>query len=66
MVAVMTFLPTAAAVMTFITYGLTGHQLEAATIFSALQVFALVQGPLRILPMAFTALTDAHVAVVCS
>lgn len=64
MVSTMTFLPTMAAVLTFVTYGLSGHRLEAATIFAALQVFSLIQGPLRILPMAFTALTDAHVAVV--
>lgn len=64
MTATMTFLPTTAAVLSFITYSLSGHALEPATIFSALQVFALIQGPLRILPMAFTAITDAHVAII--
>ncbi len=63
MISTMTFLPVMAAVLTFVTYGLSGHTLEPAIIFSALQVFSLIQGPLRILPMAFTALTDAHVAV---
>lgn len=64
MIATMTLLPTAAAVLTFITYGLSGHALNPATIFASLQLFAIVQQPLRILPLAFTALTDTYVALV--
>jgi ATP-binding cassette subfamily C (CFTR/MRP) protein 1 len=42
MVSTMTFLPVAAAVLTFVTYALSGHTLEPAIIFSALQVFSLI------------------------
>jgi len=64
MISTMTFLPTMAAVLTFVTYGLSGHTLNAATIFSALQVFALIQAPMRILPLAFTAVSDFHIAII--
>lgn len=58
-----TLIPTLAAVLTFITYSLSGHKLDTATIFASLQLFNLIQGPLRQLPITFTKLTDAYVAL---
>lgn len=52
-----------AAVLTFTTYALSGHKLDTATIFASLQLFNLIQGPLRQLPVTFTKLTDAYVAL---
>ncbi|KAL7425014.1 hypothetical protein Q5752_000701 [Cryptotrichosporon argae] len=63
MTASMSFIPILAAVLTFITYGLTGHTLDAATIFSALQYFNVLQTPISYLPIALTGLSDAAVAV---
>ncbi|KAJ9110598.1 hypothetical protein QFC22_006716, partial [Naganishia vaughanmartiniae] len=59
-----TLIPTSAAVLSFIVYSLTGHELHAATIFSALQLFNIIQAPMSELPMVITALADAHVAIV--
>jgi len=61
-VAMMTFLPTLAAVLTFITYGLVEDSLEPATIFAAFQLFNIIQVPLANLPTSMTYLTDAWVA----
>ncbi|KAJ9097144.1 hypothetical protein QFC21_004813 [Naganishia friedmannii] len=60
---IVTLIPTLAAVITFITYSLSGHRLDTATIFASLQLFNLIQGPLRQLPVTFTKLTDAYVAL---
>ncbi len=49
--------------VTFITYGLSGHQLDAAIIFSGLQYFNVLKQPISFLPMAFTAVSDAAVAI---
>ncbi|WWC92110.1 uncharacterized protein L201_007064 [Kwoniella dendrophila CBS 6074] len=61
--ATMAFIPTLAAVLTFVTYGLTGHQLNAATIFSGLQYFNVLKTPISFLPMCFTAVSDALVGI---
>lgn len=61
-VATMTFLPTLAAVLTFITYGLVEDSLDPATIFAAFQLFNIIQVPLQNLPNSMTFLTDAWVA----
>jgi hypothetical protein len=37
-------MPILAAVLTFITYGLSGHTLNAATIFAGLQLFNIISG----------------------
>lgn len=57
-----TMIPILAAVLTFITYAKTGHTLDIPTIFSSLQLFNLVQAPLRYLPVTFLNLSDAYVA----
>ncbi|KAK4686687.1 hypothetical protein P7C73_g3435, partial [Tremellales sp. Uapishka_1] len=61
--ATMSFIPILAAVLTFITYGLSGHSLNVATIFSGLQYFNVMRQPITFLPLAFTAVSDAVVAI---
>jgi ATP-binding cassette subfamily C (CFTR/MRP) protein 1 len=63
MIATMAFLPILATILTFITYGLTGHTLDAPTILSAFQVFGVIQAPLQQLPMALAAVSDGFVAL---
>ncbi|KAE8541543.1 hypothetical protein D1P53_002905 [Cryptococcus gattii VGV] len=61
--ATMAFIPTLAAVLTFITYGLTGHSLTPAIIFSGLQYFNVLKTPIAFLPMCFTAISDALLGI---
>ncbi|WRT70501.1 uncharacterized protein IL334_007499 [Kwoniella shivajii] len=61
--ATMAVIPTLAAVLTFVTYGLTGHQLNPAIIFSGLQFFNVLKTPISFLPMCFTAVSDALVGI---
>ncbi|WWC65416.1 uncharacterized protein I303_108034 [Kwoniella dejecticola CBS 10117] len=61
--ATMAVIPTLAAVLTFVTYGLTGHELNAAIIFSGLQYFNVLKTPISFLPMCFTAVSDALVGI---
>lgn len=49
--------------VSFVTYSLTGHNLDAATIFTALQYFNILETPISFLPMILTALSDAMSAV---
>jgi len=43
----------------FITYSLTGHPLNAAIIFSALQQFNIIKYPLQNLPNSLSAVLDS-------
>ncbi|WWD08510.1 hypothetical protein V865_006622 [Kwoniella europaea PYCC6329] len=61
--ATMAVIPTLAAVLTLVTYGLTGHELNAAIIFSGLQYFNVLKTPISFLPMCFTAVSDALVGI---
>ena len=63
MTATMSFIPILAAVLTFITYGLSKHTLNAAIIFSGMQYFNVLRQPISFLPVAFTAVSDAYVAI---
>ncbi|KAG8869673.1 hypothetical protein FRB97_000807 [Tulasnella sp. 331] len=63
MSASMGFMPILAAILSFITYSLSGHDLNAATIFASLQLFNVIRQPLVMLPLAFTISSDAYVAV---
>ncbi|KAM0755919.1 ATP-dependent bile acid permease [Meredithblackwellia eburnea MCA 4105] len=63
MSASMSFVPVAAAVLSFITYSLSGHKLDAPTIFASLQLFNVIRQPLMMLPMAWTVSSDAFVAL---
>ena len=49
--------------MTFITYSLTGHDLEPATIFPALQFFSVISGAISHIPPQLSNMLDARVAV---
>ena len=49
--------------LSFITYSLAGNQLDAAIIFSTLQLFNVIRQPLTMLPMAFTVCSDAYVGI---
>ncbi|KAJ7607493.1 multidrug resistance-associated ABC transporter [Roridomyces roridus] len=62
LVALMTFIPVLAAVLTFITYALTGHDLNISVIFSSLQLFNIIRAPLTLLPIVLAALSDALVS----
>lgn len=45
------------------TYSLSGHELDVATIFASLQLFNIIKAPLSLLPTVITAISDAHVAI---
>lgn len=47
------------SVVAFVVYSLTGHNLDAAKIFSSLTLFNLTRMPLMILPLALSSSTDA-------
>ncbi|KAF8832683.1 hypothetical protein HHX47_DHR1001446 [Lentinula edodes] len=56
-------LPTLAAVISFIVYASTGHELEPAIIFSSLSLFNLLRTPLTFLPVALSSVADAYNAI---
>jgi hypothetical protein len=49
--------------VTFITYSLTGHDLDPATIFPALQFFSVISGAINHIPPQLSNMLDARVAV---
>ena len=49
--------------VTFVTYSLSGHDLNPAIIFSGLQYFNIIKTPITFLPLALTATTDAIVGI---
>lgn len=63
MIANMVFTPILAAILSFITYALSGHSLNVAIIFSALQLFNIIRMPLAFLPLVFAGTADAVVAL---
>jgi ABC-type multidrug transport system fused ATPase/permease subunit len=56
-------LPVLAAILSFITYKLTSHNLQAATIFSVITLFQLMRMPLMMWPMSLSATADAINAI---
>nr|XP_019044875.1 ATP-binding cassette transporter YOR1 [Kwoniella bestiolae CBS 10118]OCF23805.1 ATP-binding cassette transporter YOR1 [Kwoniella bestiolae CBS 10118] len=52
-------LPTLAAIISFITYSATAHDLQAATIFTVITLFQLMRMPLMMWPMTLSAVADA-------
>ncbi|GAW10561.1 multidrug resistance-associated ABC transporter [Lentinula edodes] len=62
LIAMMTFIPILASVLSFITYALTGHDLNVAIIFTSLQFFNIIQLPLIMLPITLASLSDIFVA----
>ncbi|KAI0689828.1 ATP-dependent bile acid permease [Cytidiella melzeri] len=63
LVAVVLIIPLLASVLSFITYVLSGHDLDVATIFSSLQLFNIIKQPLDLFPNVFASATDAVVAL---
>lgn len=75
--ATMMFIPTLAAVcelpspiceavslaVSFVTYALSGHTLDSAVIFSALQFFNVLRQPIAFLPMILSSLSDSVAAI---
>ncbi|GJJ74211.1 ATP-binding cassette, subfamily C (CFTR/MRP), member 1 [Entomortierella parvispora] len=55
--------PVLAATLTFVTYSLTGHELNAAIIFSSLSLFNIMRMPLMIFPQVVSGMVDAMVSV---
>ncbi|KAF8882127.1 P-loop containing nucleoside triphosphate hydrolase protein [Infundibulicybe gibba] len=63
LIAVVTFIPVLASVLSFITYALSGHDLNIAIIFSSLQFFNIIRAPLIFFPFVLSSLSDALVAL---
>jgi len=51
-------LPTLAAVVSFITYSATGHELEAGVVFTSLSLFNLLRTPMTALRKRSSTLFD--------
>ncbi|KAG8929770.1 hypothetical protein FRC02_005083 [Tulasnella sp. 418] len=56
-------LPVVASVLSFVTYSLTGHELDPGIIFSSLALFHILRLPLTVIPIALGAITDASNAI---
>jgi ABC-type multidrug transport system fused ATPase/permease subunit len=63
MMAVAMSLPILAAILAFITYVLTAHELDAATVFATITLFQLMRMPLMMWPMCLSATADAQNAL---
>ncbi|WVQ66384.1 uncharacterized protein L199_004564 [Kwoniella botswanensis] len=61
--ALMSFIPTLAAISTFIVYALMGHKLDAAIIFSSLQYFNNLKNPISYIPQVLTTLSQATTGI---
>ncbi|EJD44567.1 ATP-dependent bile acid permease [Auricularia subglabra TFB-10046 SS5] len=57
------FVPILAATLTYITYALTGHALDPATIFSSLQLFNIIRAPLFFFPLVCVVTHDGYVSL---
>ncbi|KIP09393.1 hypothetical protein PHLGIDRAFT_534837 [Phlebiopsis gigantea 11061_1 CR5-6] len=63
MISIVTIVPVLAAVLSFITYALSGHDLNIAIIFSSLQFFNIIRAPLIFFPFVIANVADASVAL---
>ncbi|KAF7343004.1 Oligomycin resistance ATP-dependent permease YOR1 [Mycena venus] len=63
LVAMFTVMPTLAMVLSLITYKLTGHALDIAKIFTAVQLYSIARIPLVLLPMVLSFLAPTLVAM---
>jgi ATP-binding cassette, subfamily C (CFTR/MRP), member 1 len=61
--AVSMTIPVFASILAFVTYSLTGHELNPANVFSSLTLFNLLRLPLMFLPVVFAACSDAWVSL---
>ncbi|CAE6373370.1 unnamed protein product [Rhizoctonia solani] len=62
-ISLITFIPILAATLSFITYALSGHDLNAAVVFSSLQLFNIIRMPLLLVPLVAGSCADAYVAL---
>ncbi|KAK7454037.1 hypothetical protein VKT23_011548 [Stygiomarasmius scandens] len=62
-VAFISFIPILASVLSFITYSLSGHELNVAVIFTSLQFFNIIRTPMILLPIVLNSMSDALVAL---
>ncbi|KAJ3517101.1 hypothetical protein NLJ89_g715 [Agrocybe chaxingu] len=60
--ALFTFVPILATVLSFITYALTGHDLNVAIIFTSLQLFNIIRIPMIIFPFVLSSLAEFMVS----
>ncbi|KAJ7284355.1 multidrug resistance-associated ABC transporter [Mycena rebaudengoi] len=63
LMALVTFIPILASILSFITYALSGHELNITIIFSSLQLFNIIRVPLVLFPFVLGSLSDAVVAL---
>ncbi|CAA7270432.1 unnamed protein product [Cyclocybe aegerita] len=63
LISMVTFIPILASILSFITYALSGHELNIAIIFSSLQLFNVIRAPLVFFPFVLSSLSDALVAL---
>ncbi|KAJ2926057.1 hypothetical protein H1R20_g11027, partial [Candolleomyces eurysporus] len=56
-------IPIIAAILSFITYSLTGHDLNVAVIFASLQLFNVIRIPLLMLPFALSSLASGLISM---
>ncbi|GJJ12903.1 hypothetical protein Clacol_007149 [Clathrus columnatus] len=63
LISSVTAVPIVASILSFITYGLTGHTLTPAIIFSSLQLLDIIRLPLVFIPFVISACADAYVAL---
>ncbi|WWC65952.1 uncharacterized protein I303_108574 [Kwoniella dejecticola CBS 10117] len=61
--AIMSFIPTLAAVATFIVYAWLGHELDPAVIFSSLQYFNNLKAPIAYSPEVVSTLSQANAGI---
>ncbi|KAF9562072.1 multidrug resistance-associated ABC transporter [Agrocybe pediades] len=63
LVAMFSFTPELAAILSFITYALTKHDLNIAVIFTSLQLFNVIRVPMLLIPFSLSGLSDALVSL---
>ncbi|KAJ6528504.1 multidrug resistance-associated ABC transporter [Mycena capillaripes] len=63
LIAMFTVMPTLAMILSLITYKLTGHALDIAKIFTAVQLYSIARVPLILLPIVFSFLAPTLVAM---
>ncbi|KDQ52618.1 hypothetical protein JAAARDRAFT_40221 [Jaapia argillacea MUCL 33604] len=63
LIAVVIFIPILSAILSFITYSLSGHTLNVATIFTSLQYFNIIRVPLIMLPIMLAVVVEAVISL---
>ncbi|KAJ7290727.1 multidrug resistance-associated ABC transporter [Mycena rebaudengoi] len=63
LVAMFTVMPTLAMILSLITYKLTGHALDIAKVFTAVQLYSIARVPLVLLPVVLSFLAPTLVAM---